>query len=136
MEDLLLCHSIKSCFHENRRSSLSYNNMPDIVFPSAKAIFTEYKKVNYHGRITMIWCSMIFFTSFPSKSLLCINQANMVINCCNIISECIGMTNVMMCDKSCSPRYMMTESVEHDFGGWMSEKREVTVLECNKLKTN
>ena len=66
------------------------------------------QQVSFHDMIMMMWAL---------KYSLGTDQLNMVINCCDMISDCIGMINGMMCDESCSLRYMTTESVEHIFEG-------------------
>ena len=77
IEDLPLCHSVKSCcFSGKRRSSLRCNNVPQNVFSLPNAILSECKKVCFHYSIIMIWCSTIFSTSFSSKFLLDTNAIN------------------------------------------------------------
>ena len=85
-------------------------------------------------RITYIWVSMIFLTSYSSKSVLGTNQKNLSINRRNLVTETLGL--VFACARSdvLALRYITTEPCEHTFGGGRSENREFTVLELIHLE--
>ena len=85
-------------------------------------------------RITYIWVSMIFLTSYSSKSLLGTNQKNMVTNRRNLITETLGLVFAGARSDVIALRHTTTEPCEHTFGAGRSENREFTVLELIHLE--
>ena len=95
--------------------------------------------VNGHGipareRITYIWVSMIFLTSFSSKSVIGTDQKNMTSNRRNVITETIGLVFACACSDVANLRYTTTEPCEHTFGAARSDTREFTVLQLIQME--
>ena len=87
------------------------------------------KKLGYCEWINYMLSSLIWITSFGYQSLLGTNQANMLANRRNIITESIAMTFLFARHDIVNPRYCTTEPCEHTFAGWRCEQCEATVNE-------
>eukprot|EP00957_Ditylum_brightwellii_P043846 3324403-Ditylum_brightwellii.AAC.1 len=74
-----------------------------LYFMRLKLFAVNTKKAYYRDFISFLWVSMIWLTSFESKSPLGTNQSNMAINCCNLITETIGLVFAMARDNILKP---------------------------------
>jgi hypothetical protein len=81
-----------------------------------------------------MWSSTIWITSFGYKSTLGTNQANMLANRRNIVTEAIAFIFLFIHAVMIQPRYATSEPCEHTFGGWRCQKREASVMECIELE--
>ena len=81
-------------------------------------------KINSSSRIT----------SFEYHYTLGTNQANILANRRNIVTETMGLIFIMVCDNIIKPCYCTSEPTEHTFVGWRGEKRAATVLECTEIE--
>ena len=105
-----------------------------LYFIRLKLFAVNAKKGNFRDRITFLWASTIWLTSFESKSLLGTNQSNMSTNRRNLLTETIALVFAMARNDVTKPRMLTTEPNEHTFGGWRSDKREATVQECTEIE--
>ena len=80
------------------------------------------------------WCSMIWLSSFTSKSRLVTNQNNYRENVRNTLTETIGMVFSMERNDIIAPSFLTTEPNKHNIAGWRMRKREATVLEVNQME--
>ena len=85
-------------------------------------------------RVVFCWCSMIWLSSFTSKSRLVTNQNNSRANVCNTLEETIVMVFYMARTNIIAPMFLTTEPNEYNISGWIMEKREATVLEVNQME--
>jgi len=105
-----------------------------LYFLRLKLFSVNCKTLGYRERIVFSWCSMIWITSFASKSRLGTNQNNTRINARNMVTETLAMIFAVARDDVGGPRFLTTESNEHTFAGWRFSKREATVLEVNQIE--
>lgn len=105
-----------------------------LYFMRLKLYAVNTKKAYYRDRISFLWASMIWLTSFESKSPMGTNQSNMTINRRNLITETIALVFAMARSDVSKPRYLTTECNEHIFGGWRGERREATTQECTEIE--
>ena len=88
----------------------------------------------WRERVVFYWCSMIWLSSFTSKSSLDTNQNNYRANVRNTLTETIGMVLSMASNDIIALRFLTTEPNEHNITGWIIRKREATVLEVNQME--
>ena len=105
-----------------------------LYFMRLKLYAVNTKKAYYRDRISFLWASMIWLTSFEWKSTMGTNQSNMTTNRRNVMTETIALVFAMARDDVSKPRYTTTESNEHLFGGWRGERREATTQECTEIE--
>ena len=80
-----------------------------------------------------MWCSMIWMTYLGCKSPLGTNQANMLANKRNCVTETVGTSFLVVREDVVRPRGLTTEGVEHIFALIRSEKKEATVMEMMEI---
>ena len=105
-----------------------------LYFMRLKLFAVNTKRALYRDRIAFLWASLLWLTSFESKSPLGTNQSNMTINKRNLMTESIALVFAMARVDVVKPRYLTTECNEHIFGGWRGQKREATTQECTELE--
>lgn len=105
-----------------------------LYFMRLKLYAVNTKKAYYRDRISFLWASMIWLTSFEWKSTLCINQSNMTTNRHSLMTETIALIFAMARADVSKPRYLTTECNGHIFGGWRGERREATTQECTEIE--
>ena len=105
-----------------------------LYFMRLKLHAVNTKKANYRDRISFLWASMIWLTSFEWKYTLGTNQSNMTTNRRGIVTETIALVFAMARDDVDKPRHLTTESNDRLCGGWRSQRREATIQERTEIE--
>ena len=105
-----------------------------LYFTRLKLFGVNGKKCDWRQRLVFCWCSMIWLSSYTSKSRLGTNQKNSRANVQNTVTETIGMVFSIPHKDIYAPRFLTTEPAEHQIAGWRMRKREATVLEVNQME--
>ena len=105
-----------------------------LYFMRLKICAVNTKKACYRDRISFLWASMIWLTSFECKSPMGNNLSNVTINRRNLMTETIALVFAMARSDASKPRCLTTECNEHVFGGWRGERREATTQECTEIE--
>ena len=105
-----------------------------LYFIRLKLFSVNCKKLGFRERVVFSWCSMIWITSFSSKSRLGTNQKNSRINVRNMATETIAMVFAVARNDVIAARFLTTESNEHVFAGYRNHVREPTVLQLNQME--
>ena len=105
-----------------------------LYFIRLKLFSINCKKLGFRERLVFSWCSMIWITSFSSKSRLGTNRNNSRINVRNMATEIIAMVFAVARNDVIAARFLTTESNEHVFAGYRNHVREPTVLQLNQIE--
>ena len=105
-----------------------------LYFVRARLLSVNAKSLNYRVRITLMWTSMLYSTSFGYSSPLGTCQSNWLANRRNLVCAGIGMVFLFIQKGIINPRYNTSEGAEHTFGGWRSECKEAPVKECVEIE--
>ena len=105
-----------------------------LYFTHLKLFVVNANKCGWQERVVFFWCSMIWISSFASKSRLGKNQNSSRKNVCSTLTETIGMVLSMARNYIIAPRFLITKPNKHNIAGWRMSDREATVLEVNQME--